>query len=87
MGKGPGPTPLHRGKTGWKWSIATDANGLPIGWVTEGANRSDSILLARTLDDVKKQGLLSDIATLWLDRGYGSELTRTRLVERGLTHA
>jgi transposase len=86
-GEGTGPNPTDRGKTGWKWSVATDANGVPIGWVTEGANRNDSILLAPTLDDVKKRGLLFDIETLWLDRGYDSELTRTRLVERGINDA
>ncbi len=86
-GEGTGPNPTDRGKTGWKWSVATDANGVPIGWVTEGANRNDSILLAPTLDDVKERGLLDDVETLWLDRGYDSELTRTRLVERGITDA
>jgi len=86
-GEGTGPNPTDRGKTGWKWSVATDANGVPIGWVTEGDNRNDSILLAPTLDDVKKRGLLFDIETLWLDRGYDSELTRTRLVERGINDA
>jgi transposase len=86
-GEGTGPNPTDRGKTGWKWSVATDANGVPIGWVTEGANRNDSILLAPTLDDVGKRGLLVDIDTLWLDRGYDSELTRTRLVERGIDDA
>jgi transposase len=86
-GEGTGPNPTDRGKTGWKWSIATDTNGVPIGWVTEGANRNDSNLLAPTLDDVKERGLLADVETLWLDRGYDSELTRTRLVERGITDA
>ena len=86
-GEGTGPNPTDRGKTGWKWSIATDTNGVPIGWVTEGANRNDSILLAPTLDDVKERGLLADIETLWLDRGYDSELTRTRIVERGIDDA
>ncbi len=86
-GEGTGPNPTDRGKTGWKWSIATDTNGVPIGWVTEGANRNDSILLAPTLDEVKNRGLLTDIETLWLDRGYDSELTRTRLVERGISDA
>jgi hypothetical protein len=60
---------------------------VPIGWVTEGANRNDSILLASTLDDVKQRGLLADIETLWLDRGYDSALTRTRLIERGINDA
>ena len=30
---------------------------------------------------------LSDIETLWLDRGYDSDLTRTRLSERGIDDA
>ena len=51
-GEGTGPNPTDRGKTGWKWSVATDTNGVPIGWVTEGANRNDSILLAPTLDQI-----------------------------------
>ncbi len=86
-GEGTGPNPTDRGKTGWKWSVATDTNGVPIGWVTEGANRNDSILLAPTLDDIGQRGLLGEIETLWLDRGYDSELTRTRIVERGISDA
>jgi transposase len=86
-GEGTGPNPTDRGKTGWKWSLATDTNGVPIGWVIDGANRNDSILLAPTLDDVAQRGLLSDIETLWLDRGYDSDLTRTRLSERGIDDA
>ena len=53
-GEGTGPNPTDRGKTGWKWSVATDTNGVPIGWVSDGANRNDSILLAPTLDDVAR---------------------------------
>lgn len=86
-GEGTGPNPTDRGKTGWKWSVATDTNGVPIGWVADGANRNDSILLAPTLDDVAKRGLLGEIETLWLDRGYDSDLTRTRLAERGIEDA
>ena len=55
-GEGTGPNPTDRGKTGWKWSLATDTNGVPIGWVIDGANRNDSILLAPTLDDVAERG-------------------------------
>ena len=86
-GEGTGPNPTDRGKSGWKWSLATDANGVPIGWVIDGANRNDSILLAPTLDDVAQRGLLIDIETLWLDRGYDSEVTRTRLTERCIDDA
>ena len=86
-GEGTGPNPTDRGKTGWKWSLATDTNGVPIGWVIDGANRNDSILLAPTLDDIARRGLLGDVETIWLDRGYDSGITCTRLVERGITDA
>jgi len=86
-GEGTGPNPTDRGKTGWKWSLATDTNGVPIGWIVDGANRNDSLLLAPTLDDVAERGLLCDVETLWLDRGYDSGLTRTRLLERDINDA
>jgi len=86
-GEGTGPNPTDRGKSGWKWSLAADANGVPIGWVIDGANRNDSILLAPTLDDVAQRGLLRDIETLWLDRGYDSAVTRARLTERCIDDA
>jgi len=69
-GEGTGPSPVDRGKSGWKWSIATDTAGIPIGWGIDGANRHDIILFQPTLDRVAASGLLSDIETLHLDRGY-----------------
>lgn len=84
-GEGTGPNPTDRGKSGWKWSVATDRAGIPIGWTTEGAHRNDSILLEPTLQSVAKRGLLIDIETLHLDRGYDSTLTLTRCANLGLT--
>lgn len=86
-GEGTGKNPTDRAKLGWKWSIATERHGIPIGWTADGANRNDSILLAPTLDDVAGRGLLVDVETLWLDRGYDSNVTRTRLGERGIDDA
>jgi len=86
-GEGTGKNPTDRAKLGWKWSILTDAAGIPVGWTTDGANRNDSILLAPTLDAAAARGLLPDIETLWLDRGYDSEATRARLTERGIDDA
>ena len=86
-GEGTGRNPTDRGKLGWKWSILTDLAGTPVGWVVAPANSNDSILLAPTLDDVAKRGLLEDIETLWLDRGYDSDITRKRLAERNITDA
>ena len=86
-GEGTGKNPTDRAKLGWKWSILTDLRGIPIGWAIDGANRNDSVLLAPTLDDAKARGLLSEVETIWLDRGYDSEATRERLAERSLTDA
>src|SRR2546426_10264917 len=36
-GEGTGPNPTDRGKRGWKWSLASERNGIPIGWATHGA--------------------------------------------------
>jgi transposase len=86
-GEGTGKNPTDRAKLGWKWSILTDRAGIPIGWAVAGANRNDSILLAPTLDDTAGRGLLAEIETLWLDRGYDSEATRARLAERFIEDA
>lgn len=58
-GEGTGPNPTDRAKIGWKWSIANDRYGIPIGWVVDGANRNDSILLAPTRQAVADRGLLA----------------------------
>ena len=81
-GEGTGPNPTDRAKLGWKWSLLTDLAGIPFGWTADGANRNDSVLLAPTLDDADERGLLEDVETLWLDRGYDSDATRARLAER-----
>src|SRR5664279_5651063 len=84
-GEGTGPNPTDRAKIGWKWSVATDLFGIPIGWVIDGANRNDSILLDPTLQAVAARGLLLDVETLHLDRGYDSALTTQRCHGLGLT--
>lgn len=84
-GEGTGPNPTDRAKSGWKWSVATDLFGIPIGWVIDGANRHDSILLEPTLQTVAARGLLLDVETLHLDRGYDSNLTTERCQGLGLT--
>jgi transposase len=86
-GEGTGKSPTDRGKLGWKWSILTDLNGIPVGWAIDGANRHDSVLFPPTLDDVGSRGLLADIETLWLDKGYDSKATRELIAERGIPDA
>jgi len=86
-GEGTGRNPTDRGKLGWKWSILTDRNGIPIGWTIDGANRNDSILLEPTLDAAAQHGLLGEVETIWLDRGYDSGATRQRLTAHNLDDA
>ena len=86
-GEGTGKNPTDRAKLGWKWSVLTDRHGIPIGWAVDGANRHDSMLLEPTLDTAADSGLLAEIETLWLDRGYDSDVTRTRLCALGIDEA
>ncbi len=84
-GEGTGKNPTDRAKLGWKWSLATDKAGIPIGWAIDGANRNDLPLLEPTLDAIGANGLIDDIGTLSLDRGYDYPKTRDQLHQRGLT--
>ena len=83
-GEGTGPNPTDRAKSGWKWSVASERHGIPIGWAIDGANRNDIRLLVPTLDAVAETGLLSDIETLHLDRGYDYPAVRDQLAALGL---
>ena len=84
-GEGTGKNPCDRAKSGWKWSLATDANGIPVGWATDGANRHDSILFEPTLDSAASRGLLFDVETLHLDRAYDSKAVRALCEAVGIT--
>ncbi|MCP5029156.1 MAG: IS5 family transposase [Actinomycetia bacterium] len=83
-GEGTGPSPVDRAKLGWKWSVAVDAKGIPIGWAIDGANRNDVKLLDPTLDAIADTGLLQDIGTVSLDRSYDYPKIRAGLYARGL---
>lgn len=83
-GEGTGPNPTDRGKLGWKWSVASEAHGVPIGWAIDGANRNDVKLLIPTLDAVAETGLLADVERLHLDRGYDSGAVRRMLEGFGI---
>ena len=69
-GDGTGKSPVDRGKSGWKWSLLCDRAGIPVGWAADGANRNNQMLLEPTLADAERRGLLAEVETLHLDRGY-----------------
>jgi transposase len=83
-GEGTGKSPVDRGKLGWKWSIATDATGIPIGWIVDRANHNDCVILPDTLEEVAKHGLLGRISTLHLDRGYDTNAVERHVAEVGI---
>jgi transposase len=83
-GQGTGPSPVDRGKRGWKWSLFADRNGIPLGWATDGANRHDTVLLEPTLATVTDRGLLADCETLHLDRGYDNRAVRRLIADAGI---
>jgi hypothetical protein len=82
-GEKAGRSPVDRGKRGMKRSTAVDARDIPLGAVAAPANRHDSPLLAPTLGALETLGV-PEWASVHLDRGYDSRLTRERLAELGL---
>lgn len=83
-GEGTGPNCTDKGRSGWKWSLATERWGIPIGWVAAAANNNDCTLVAATLDTIADRGLLAEIDTLHMDRGYDFAFVRQQCGERGL---
>jgi transposase len=83
-GEKTGPNPTDRGKIGWKWCVAADGHGVPLGWTIEGANRNDVKMLIPTLGVLAGRGLLAEINTLHLDRGFDYPVVRAQLAEIGL---
>jgi transposase len=86
-GEGTGKNPTDRAKLGWKWSVLTDRNGIPLSWAAGGANRNDCELLAPTLAGALRSGLVDDMETIWLDRGYDHDVVRRHLATAGVTDA
>ena len=84
-GQGTGKNPCNRAKSGWKWSMAVNRAGIPVGWATDGANRHDSILFEPTLDSAAQRGLILDVETLHLDRAYDSKAVQALYEATGIT--
>jgi transposase len=84
-GEKAGRSPVDRGKGGTKRSTVVDAKGIPLGTVVAPASRHDSPLLEVTLDTLESLGELPDRASVHLDRGYDSKVTREKLEARGLS--
>jgi Transposase DDE domain len=84
-GEKAGPSPVDRAKQGLKRSTCVDANGVPLGIASDGANRHDSKLLGPTLDAARQQvGHLPENATVHLDSAYNGTPCRAVLEGNGL---
>lgn len=72
-GGGPDTNNYHgsKGRLGFKWSVAVDGKGTPIGYVIDTGSRNDYKLLEPTLDQVFTNPTIDSIGCLHLDRGYG----------------
>lgn len=84
-GQRAGRSPVDRGKGGLKRSAGVDADGIPLGLVTTGANRHDSPLLRGTLAACDRQlgHHWPEQVTAHLDRAYDNTPTRDLLDELG----
>ena len=74
-GESTGRNPVDRGKRGYKWSLATDAAGVPMAVVTGPANVPDFRLAGDTLAEVDGAGLLTKGAALRADKRVMTSLT------------
>jgi transposase len=84
-GEGTGPNCTDKGRRGWKWSLAADGAGTPLGWVAAPANRIDAKLTAATLHAVDRLGVLGEIDTVHLDRGYDYGFVRADCAAAGIS--
>ncbi len=82
MGEKTGANPTDRGKRGVKRSLLTEAQGIPVGLVVDGANRHDMKLVRATVDSVavpRPAPTPESPQGLCLDQGYDfAEVRRTR---------
>lgn len=88
MGEKTGANPTDRGKRGVKRSLLTEAQGVPVGVVVDGANRHDMKLVRPTLDSVviaRPEPTSEQPQGMCLDKCYDFDEVRRTLEEFGFT--
>ena len=83
-----GRNPTDRGKRGVKRSLPTDARGVPLGAVIDGANRNDHKLMRGTLEAIpvrRPKPTRRDPQHLCLDKGFDYDEPRALAAEFGFT--
>jgi len=86
-GEDTGKNPVDKGRLGIKMSIATDRNGIPLGYVIGAANRHDVTLLEPTLNELSDRNLIPNVETLHLDKAYDSKSARNFVAGLGIEDA
>ena len=81
---GTGLSRVDRAKLGWKFSLVSDATGLPLGWVPAAANVHDQKLVEDTLDVLDARGFEAEVLEAELDRGYDAVAVRELFAECGI---
>ncbi len=84
-GSGTGPSRVDRAKLGWKFSLVSEANGIPVAWVPAAANVHDQKLVEDSLEALDARGLEVDVVEADLDRGYDSVAVRDLFADSGIT--
>jgi putative transposase len=88
VGKKTGRNPTDRGKRGVKRSLLTDARGVPLGAVIDGANRNDHKLMRQTLEAIpvrRPKPTRRRPQHLCLDKGFDYDEPRALAEEFGFT--
>ena len=81
-----GANPTDRGKKGVKRSLLTEAKGIPISVIIEGANRNDFKLIRQTFDAIQIQRPVPMTGCgVCMDKGYDFPEVRQIAKEFGFT--
>lgn len=91
-GESTGPSPVNRGKSGTKYSVLTDKNGVPLVFTHDPAGTSDHVQILPTVLKLEELGFDlndedSDPHKLMADAGYDSNATRVLLGFLGMETA
>ncbi len=60
-GSATGSSPVDRGRSGSKYHLLTDGNGLPLAWTLTGANRNDGTQLLLVLEAIPRYAADRDV--------------------------
>jgi transposase len=82
-GSGPGPSNLDRGSAAGKWSLATEARGIPVAWIAAASNINQKLVEA-TLDALDARGDEIEVEQAHLDHGYDALAVRAIFAESGI---